>query len=293
MAYTSNPYLPKVRRLAVNDVEVRGLSCTLVARKYGVHRSTIGRWVKRASPDRKEFIQTLLSRPKSHPRQLDLQIVARIIKLRKELGRCAPVLHEYLKKEGIKVSLSSVARTLRRYGLTRKPRRPIFDGKNPRRPLATRPGELVQADTMHILRKDYSRYYIYAVIDLYSRFGYAEYKQRLRQNDSLQVISHAKDYCGFNFTMVQTDNGPEFKTIFKYQLKNKSISLRHSRVRRPNDNAHVERFIRTLQEECFKGKMPREYGINNRLKEYLSYYNYSRLHLGINLKTPAQMLQRS
>ena len=131
------------------------------------------------------------------------------------------------------------------------------------------------------------------MIDLYSRFGYAEYKQKLRQTDSFQVISHARDYCGFDFTMVQTDNGPEFKTGFKYQLKKKRIGLRHSRVRRPNDNAHVERFIRTIQEECFKGKIPREYGISNQLKKYLFYYNYQRLHLGINLKTPAQMLQRS
>jgi len=70
MAYTTNPYLPKVRRLAVNDVEVRSMSQASVARKYGVHRATIGRWIKRASPDRKEFIRTRSSRPSHHPHQL-------------------------------------------------------------------------------------------------------------------------------------------------------------------------------------------------------------------------------
>lgn len=292
MPYSSNPYLPKVRRLAVNDVEVRGLSCAFVARKYGVHRSTVGRWVKKASPCRKEFIHTLPSRPKSHPQQLDPFVVKRIIYLRKKLNRCAPVLHEYLKKEGIKVSLSSVARTLRRHSLTRKPKRAVFDGKNPKRPQATKPGELVQADTMHVMRKDYSRYYIYAVIDIYSRFGFAQYKTRSRQLDSLKVINNARKYCGFNFDMIQTDNGSEFKTTFKNILKRRNTKLRHSRVKKPNDNAHVERFIRTLQDECFKGRIPKEKRVNKQLKDYLMYYNYERLHLGINLKTPAEMLQR-
>jgi len=219
--------------------------------------------------------------------------VNRVIKIRREYGRCAPVLHEHLKREGVTVSLSSVARILKRYGLTRKPQRPVYDGNNPRRPLPTEPGELVQADTMHVMRKDYSRYYIYAIIDLYSRFGYAEYKRRSRQIDSIQAITNAKSYCGFAFKMIQTDNGSEFKTGFKHNLRKQHITLRHSRVRRPNDNAHVERFIRTIQEECFKGKMPREQSVNKQLKEYLAYYNYNRLHLGINLKTPAQMLQRS
>jgi len=293
MAYVTNPYLPKVRRLAVNDVEVRQMSCASVARKYGVHRSTIGRWVNRASADRKEHIRNLSSRPKSHPRQLNPAIVTRVIELRKEVNRCSPVLHEYLKREGVNVSLSSVARILKRHGLTRKPKRPSFEGKNPRRPLATKPGQLVQADTMHVIRSNYSRYYVYAVIDLYSRFAYAQYKRHSRQVDSISVISQAQDYCGFNFSMVQTDNGSEFKTSFQYQLNKQNTKLRHTRVRTPNDNAHVERFIRTIQEECFKSRMPNENNINRKLQDYLSYYNFKRLHLGINLKTPAQMLQRS
>ena len=293
MAYIMNPYLPKVRRLAVNDVEIRNLSCASVARKYGVHRSTVGRWVKKASPDHKEFIYNLSCRPYHHPDQLSPEMVNKVIRIREEYGRCAPVIHELLKKEGVYISLSSVGRILKREGLTRKPKRAEFDNLNPKRPLPGEPGGLVQADTMHITRSDYSRYYIYAVLDLYSRFGYAEYKENIRQTDSLNVILNASKYFGFIFQMVQTDNGPEFKTGFRHNLKSHHIILRHSRIRRPNDNAHVERFIRTIQEECFNGKRPKEKQVNKQLKEYLEYYNYERLHLGINLQTPAQMLRRS
>jgi transposase InsO family protein len=61
-------------------------------------------------------------------------------------------------------------------------------------------------------------------------------------------------------------------------------------VRKPNDNAHVERFNRTLQEECLK-KLAVDVRIFNRiLPKYLRYYNTERLHLGINLQTPVSLL---
>jgi transposase len=131
MAYSMNPYLPKVRRMAVNDVEVRNMTHTSVAQKYGVHRATVGRWVKRATPDRKEHIRTLSSRPLSHPKQLDEAIVYRVIELRQKCGRCAPVLHEILRREGVYISLSSVKRILTRYGLTKRRKQAVFDGQNP------------------------------------------------------------------------------------------------------------------------------------------------------------------
>lgn len=48
--------------------------------------------------------------------------------------------------------------------------------------------------------------------------------------------------------MVQTDNGPEVRTWFHDQLRTKGIALKHSRVKKSNDNAHIERFSRTIQE---------------------------------------------
>ena len=45
MAYTSNPFVPRARREAVNLVLREGLSPAAAARKTGVYRSTIGRWL--------------------------------------------------------------------------------------------------------------------------------------------------------------------------------------------------------------------------------------------------------
>lgn len=291
MAYVTNSYAVRVRRMAVNDVKVRGMSLAAVGRTYGVTRSAVYKWVQRASKDHREIIRTLSSKPHHHPSEVPPQVVARVLALREEHQRCAPVIHQYALQEGIEISVSSVGRILQRAGATARVKKASWR-TNPHRPLPTLPGELVAMDTMHVMKADFSRFYIYAVIDICSRMGYAEYQPRMLQEMSVGVALHAQQYFGFSFKMMQTDNGPEFGQSFTRGLSEAAILHRHTRVRRPNDNAHIERFIRTLQEECFKRKEPKETTAAEQLKEYLTYYNTKRFHLGINLPTPAACVSK-
>ena len=67
------------------------------------------------------------------------------------------------------------------------------------------------------------------------------------------------------------------------------MKWRHTRVRRPNDNAHVERFNRTLREECLGNYIPTRETLEQtqqRAEQYLDFYNNGRLHLGIQFMTP-------
>lgn len=95
--------------------------------------------------------------------------------------------------------------------------------------------------------------------------------------------------------MVQADNGPEYGRYFEQKMTRAGIQTRHSRLHRTNDNAHIERFNRTIQEECIghywrkSVPLPRQ---KKRLTEYLGYYNQKRVHLGIQMRIPSQMLQR-
>lgn len=284
--YNTNPFAPKARRLAVNDVRVRRLSVTQAGHKYGVARSTVYRWIAKATPDHKTFIPTGSSRPHTHPQQLPPATVARVLALRHQLGRCAPVLHAHLRAEGHTISRSSVERILRRHHLTRRKRQAKGYAPVPR-PKAQAVGSLVQMDTIHYVRANGSRFYLYTLIDVYSRQAYCQYAARLSWRTSLEVILAAQTHWKVRFTTVQTDNGPEFRGSFARLLHQQRIALRHSRVRRPNDNAHIERFNRTLQEECFRGRHPNEKTAPQELHRYLEYYNGRRLHLGLQLQTPA------
>lgn len=110
-----------------------------------------------------------------------------------------------------------------------------------------------------------------------------------------RTILEAREYFGFAFEMVQADNGPEYGRYFAKQMKARGIAVRHSRLGRPNDNAHIERFNRTIQEECTTNILTHRDTITKvqaRLDAYLDYYNNDRVHLGIQLRTPKEMLQR-
>lgn len=294
MSYTSNPFVAKARMQARNDVTWGRLTVSQAAIKYGVHRSTIWRWLLKAK-DRhlngNTFLWTLSSAPHHHANALKPEIVSRIIELREKLrGRCAPIIHEHLRREGISVSLSSVERTLRRWKLTRRKKQAKWYTPLPR-PASLTPGALVQMDTIHFVRPNYTRFYVYTLIDTYTRLAYAEYHNRLLQKYSFEIVMKAQRELGFKFNMVQTDNGLEFSDGFQAELGRASVSLRHSRIRKPNDNAHIERFNRTIQDECL-GRYPSEQTIQKVLTEYLDYYNKDRLHLSLNLQTPTEFVAK-
>jgi putative transposase len=197
---------------------------------------------------------------------------------------------------GLSVSLSSVRCILRRHHCFDGARKPQIRRDNPRRPHPIRPGELVQTDTIHHV-DPYSgrRLYYYTVIDLFTRMTYVILVPKLSPGLAVRVVLGAQVAWGFAITMAQADNGPEYGWYFEKTLARAGIQTRHSRLHRPNDNAHIERFNRTLQEECaghyWRRSVPPRLQ-REKLSRYLDFYNQDRVHLGIQLLTPMQMLQR-
>jgi len=119
---------------------------------------------------------------------------------------------------------------------------------------------------------------------------------KLRQGTAAQAVLEAQKHWGFSIAMVQADNGPEYARYFEQTMKRANIQTRHSRLHRPNDNAHIERFNRTIQTESIGYYWDRSVPLQSQqdtLSAYLEQYNTKRVHLGIQMLTPVQMLQRS
>lgn len=292
MAYTKNVNLPRVRGQAVELVR-QGWSTRKVGRHFGFSHSAIVKWCAKSAKRGRGNIPTLSSRPKSNPRGLDRVIVSEIIKERVGRRRCAEHVYHALKNRGIKVSLSSVKRTLDRCQL-RKTRSPW---KRPHdytpRPEVTSVGALIEVDTIHIIAPDGSRIYVYTLIDLFSRWAYAEVVERIGAEISAQFIRRAIKSAPFRMQMIQTDHGSEFSTWFTHSLITLGIKHRHSRVRQKDDQAHVERFNRTIQEECLDRTAHTIPAFRVAIPEYLNYYNNERTHMGINYQFPSQLVPRS
>jgi len=288
MAYTLNPRLPKLRARAVDMVR-GGKSVTEVARYFGFSKSAVSKWSKKVPVGGANEIPTESSAPKHHPWRIEENIRNRICELRLQLrGRCAQVIQAHLAEQGITVSVRTIQRELERRKLFKKysPWKNRF--VSGQRPKAEKPGDLIQMDTIHLMVSEKKRIYVYTLIDVASRVAYAKASQKATSGTSIKFLGAAVKKTQLKPQCTQSDHGPEFGKYFSSRLSHRH---RHSRVRKPNDNAHIERFNRTIQDELLTG-LPRDVKlINKELPKYLHYYNTRRKHLGLNLKTPAEVLK--
>lgn len=288
MAYSLNPFLPRVRMSAVILVR-KGWSVRQTARYIGVSPGTISKWVKKAPTDGRLVIPTQSSRPYNSPFSISSDIERMIIEERSLHHRCGQVIHRVLMRKNVSVSLSTVQRVLDRNKLTNayspwKKRHISLP-----RPLALIPGDLVQIDTIHHMISEKKRMYIYTMIDVASRWAYALVSKQISAGKSLLFLESAKEIAVFPFRTIQSDHGPEFSGWF---TNHAGTVHRHSRISKPNDNAHVERFNRTIQDECLN-RLPTNFQIYQKeIPDYLRYYNYERLHMGIDYLTPVEKLKQ-
>jgi len=278
--------MPRIRRDAARLVR-RGWSARKVGRYLGYHHTAVMKWVKKAKVVGDVPILTQSSEPRRKWRKIDESLERRIVGMRKTHGRCTEAIHFMLKRTGIVVPRSTVHRVLERNHCLKK--RSPWKRFHPHvdRPYPLKLGDLVQMDTIHLMTGEKTRIYVFTLIDVYSRSTYAKAYEKMNGKTSLNFVREAEKTM-FRFSMLQSDHGPEFGSWFVAQALK---SHRYTRIGKPNDNAHIERFNRTLQEECLD-KVPRNvFEINRALRKYLSYYNNQRIHLGINA-FPREMVPR-
>lgn len=276
---------------AVRLVREQGWSVRDAARHFGFTHSAVVKWLARAKylPQNSQLIPTRSSRPEHSPNALDPVIVRRILDLRSERSQCAEIIYWRLEREGTKVSVSSVKRVLRRCGISKYSKWKKWH-QYPPRPFPERPGILVEVDAVHEGPPD-DRVSAYALIDVHSRWAYAEPSLRVNTWNTINFVKRAKVEAPFVFQMIQTDHGSEFSKQLTKVVECAGISHRHSRVRTPTDNGHIERFIRTLQDECLH-RIPRDFRVwQKEIPEFIRYYNTERPHMGLNFQTPAEILK--
>ena len=250
--------------------------------------------VQKASlSNQRNVIPTKSSKPHHSPKRIPESIVDAIVA--KRLGkhpRCGAVIQRELANEGVRVSISTVNRVLDRAGLLKKKSKWKRFWRNTPRPAPDNPGDLIELDTIRFRpfwhRNNKTAWYVYAGLDVNSRTGFAQAVERISPGPSLHFARRIQVEAPFRIGCFQTDNGQEFGRYFSLNL---GVRHRKIRKRKPSDNAHVEKFIRTLQEECLnKARFNTIEKLKQCLKEFIDYYNNRRLHMGINFQVPIQRL---
>lgn len=321
MSYCTGKNIEKSRGKAMKMLVIEKKPVGVIADRFGVNRSTIWRWYQKwlaqnnhitlFNPNRRKNIgispykyelckwniPSVSAAPKS-PHNLSDDLVQLVLDVRNQLKRCAEVVWYHINTVlCINISLSSVRRILKRHHIMQKPkshRNRRYKGI--KRPKILMPGDLVEIDTIHLFNPiTKQKRYIYTIIDLYTRMAYARVYKELKPINSLNTVEEAEQYFGFKFKTVQSDNGLEFGNYFSDRIEKRGIKIRYTRLGRPNDNAHIERFNRTIQEECTGNYYLESESLktmDDKILSYIDFYNYHRIHLSISYRTPAQMLQR-
>lgn len=223
----------------------------------------------------------------------------KIIEYRKRTGRMARKIVHGLK---LKTSSQTVHRMLKSAGLVREygyHRRPRFQNTIHMHLKNTPTVGFLQMDVKYVTPELSGlpwTCFEYAVIDIFSRYKEAVILNHLDQDGSMAALLEILPKLPFKPVFIQTDNGLEFQGRFQKMCLN--MKLKHHLIHKssPNENALIERSFRTDEEEFFfrLDHQPAHY---DELRElfalWLHEYNHERPHLGLELKTPYQVINEN
>ena len=273
---------------------------------FGVSRRTLFRWHK-ALRDQQGKLPSLdpksTAPKKRRERTYPPGFVDRIIELRR-------VRHKIGKKKLailLNVSESFAGRTLT--DLKRRTLLPayahvsvsaktgrVIERKCQKRTKIRRPRgrRVVEIDTV-VRFIDGLKRYIVTAVDTETRFAFAAVYKNHSSTSAADFLSKYLSLAPI--PALQTDNGSEFAGYFDDVCTRLKITRYHTYPRCPRMNGHVERFNRTLSEEFLmhhRALLRDDIdAFNNRLIDYLLWYNAERPHEALFLKSPLQCIVAS
>lgn len=294
-------------RLHVLEVyQQHGWKAAVAAFKIG--KSTLYDWRKRYQRAHRSLSSLVPSSTRPHRLRrmtTDPRIVAFIVSFRETYGnigkeKLKAFLDEYARHEGI----ASIAPTTIGKIITRKH---LFWKKTKRythkafgavtrvkaAPKETRPGYLeMDSLTLWVVER---RWYFVSLIDVATKVAHVEVVPSLSSRHTSDVLKRFIAIYQAPIRTVQTDNGSEFLGDFHAFLEDAHIPHQFIYPRSPRINGCIERFNRTVQEECIQRSEDIFYDIDafkKKLHTYLFWYNTKRPHHALKLQAPLVYLKQ-
>lgn len=273
---------------------------------YGVPRKTLSYWVSVWQSDPDNFsknVATSNTTPKTMPRLTDEATTALIVRLRKK-SRYGPArLQLLLAERGVVMSVSGIAKVLRRAKLVKTRRRKTKKKYKKYTAFMVRPGQKVQVDVAYLpkLFGKSHRQYVYQAIDLHTRMTFSAVYPECTPQSTVAFLKRVIKFFPFAVEIFQFDHGSEFtydmflhiKTEHPVHtfLKDLNISFCFSLVATPRTNGCVERVHRTWREEVQRWhKWKTLEALIKDNQNWMRYYNEQRPHSGIKMRTPLRQL---
>lgn len=221
-------------------------------------------------------------------------VVEERVRLLREQTQAGPTpIQRFLAEEGIVLTRITVYRILVRKQLItpRGRKKPQYE-----RYTLGYPGAEVQMDTTQI-EDSQERFWVFAAVDDHTRWAWARAVDRCLGKYARAFLWELVTTARFPITAIRTDRGSEYGPAFTKECQRLGIRHIRNRPKTPQHNGKVERFHRTVQEEClwyrWHWQMTMEQA-SYRLAQFLAFYNQRRPHqgLGMNGRSPIQQLRR-
>jgi transposase InsO family protein len=264
----------------------------------GISRTTAYRWWRRYRTEGLAGLRDRSSRPHRSPNQTPARVEERIVRLRRT-RKLGPARIGLI----CGVPASTVHRVLVRHGLNRLAWMDRPTGRVIRRYEKDHPGELLHVDIKKIgqippgggwwahgrgqvkpRRVGYA--FLHVAIDDHSRLAYVEAHDDEKADTTAGFLHRAVEWFwtrGMVVDAVMTDNGSAYRShLVADVLASRAIAHWFTRPYRPQTNGKVERFIRTLMDECAYARVYRsEHARRKAIDRYVHIYNHHRHHTAI------------
>ena len=274
-----------------------GHNLSLTARRFGIQRLTLRRWVKRVKQSGPVGLNDRSHRPQRLRQPITpWNTVMAAVKLRRQY----PAWSKYkirilLAREGMVVSASTVGRILKRRGLidkriSQKRRRSALRPKArfPKGLRISKPGDMVQMDTKHIMLPGGKRHYQFTAIDILTKQRVLEVYRSESSLNGAAFLKICQAEFQFSIQAVQTDNGAPFLKEFEKSCQQQQLPHYYTYPRTPKQNTYVEishgadkrEFY--LQGNVWQGRET----MRQKLKDWQRIWNQVRPHEALNYLTP-------
>lgn len=255
---------------------------SVVARRCGIARSTLQRWIRRQGEENffdRSHRPNRLGRQKFRAEDETL-----VLKVRDEFkyGKLRICSHLF-RVHDLKISTSTIARILKKNSVA--PIRRFRKNNPPIRYAKLIPGERVQLDVCKIR----AGLYQYTAVDDCTRLRVLRLYQRRSAASSIDFLDKLIEEFHYPVQRIQTDRGQEFFAVaFQQKLMDYSIKFRPIKPRSPHLNGKVERSQQTDLQEFYSTVDRRDPNLDNKLAQWQFHYNYFRPHSSLGGKTPIE-----
>ena len=279
--------------------ETSRVSIRRLARALEEPASSVGRWVRPRPP---EDTQTRQRRcPVSGAPELRARVRALCNEPRHRTYGYRRIW-ALLRRQGAGVNRKTVWRIMHDEGLVRpkvwhRPLRP----KRVEKMRPTAPNQAWQVDMTSFQLTDLTPLFLVVVTDCCTReiVGWT-LDRRCRASEWVSAVRRGLESRGLvtqdacRPLTVRSDNGAQpCSKAFREYLGTAGVRGQYTGYSAPDDNAYVERLIRTLKEEEIWGNAYDTWAeAHQALDAYIHYYNTERIHSALDYRTPAEAAAR-